>query len=67
METVNTSVPTRRETLAAPVTLAMNWIAMDSIAQVDGYNYMTIYLITCVSVQMSTSASLVMEDVNISV
>ncbi len=28
---------------------------------------MTIYLITCVCVQMSTSASLVMEDVNITV
>ena len=25
METVNTPVPTLRETLAAPVTLAMNW------------------------------------------
>ncbi len=40
METVNTPVPTLRETLAAPVTLAMNWIAMDSAAPVDGYNYL---------------------------
>ncbi len=34
METVNTPVPTLRATLAAPVTLAMYWIATDSIAQV---------------------------------
>ncbi len=66
METVNTLVPTLRATLSAPVTLAIVWTAMDSTAQVE-YNYMTIYLITCVSVQMSTSASLVMEDVNITV
>ncbi len=34
METVNTPAPTLRETLAAPVTLAMNWAAMDSTALV---------------------------------
>ncbi len=34
METVNTTVSTLRETLAAPVTLAMNWTAMDSTALV---------------------------------
>ncbi len=34
METVNTLVPTPSATLAAPVTLAINWTAMDSIAQV---------------------------------
>ena len=34
METVNTLVPTLRAPLAAPVTLAMNWTAMDSTAQV---------------------------------
>ncbi len=35
MDTVNTSVPTLRETLAAPVTLAMTWTAMGSTVQVD--------------------------------
>ncbi len=34
METVSTTVSTLRETLAAPVTLAMNWTAMDSTALV---------------------------------
>ncbi len=46
---------------------------MDSTAQVNGYNFVSqkpgdapisCMLITCVFVQMSTSASLVMEDVN---
>ncbi len=39
METVNTPVPTLRETLAAPVMLAMNWAAMDSTAQVIARNH----------------------------
>ncbi len=34
METVNTLVPTLRETLAALVLLAMNWTVMDSTALV---------------------------------
>ena len=34
METVNTPASTLRETLAAPVTLAMNWTAIYSTAQV---------------------------------
>ncbi len=37
MENVNTTVLTLRETLAAPVTLAMNWTAMDSTALVTLY------------------------------
>ena len=57
METVNTPVLTLRETLAAPVTLAMNWTAMDSTAQVNGYNYMTIYLITCFSTDVNECLS----------
>ena len=35
MEDVNTLVLTMRGTLAAPVTLAMNWTAMDSTALVS--------------------------------
>ena len=68
MEIVSTPVPILRATLAALVTLAMNWTVTDSTAQVDGCNCLTIYLRhTYVSVKMSTSASLVMEDVNKSV
>ena len=68
METVNIPVPTLRATLAAPVTLAMNSTAMDSTAQVRNIiAWLFIALHACVSVQMSTSASLVKEDVNMSV
>ena len=37
METVNTLVPTLRAASTAPVTLAMNWTAMDQTAQVDAW------------------------------
>ncbi len=46
MEDVNTPVPTLRATLAAPVTLAMNWTSVDLTALVVSLlNVQCIYII----------------------
>ncbi len=46
MDTVNTPVPILRETLAAPVTLAMNWTAMDLTVLVT-------YFVKCITMYLS--------------
>ncbi len=58
METVNTIVPTLRETLAAPVTLAMNLTAIDSTAQVDGFDdHLSHYVCLCTDVNECLSGN----------